>query len=556
MFCTLPVAALAFVASTSVMQVPDPRPAHHVVDLTGTLDNEDIAAIDRAAQKASSNGELVVVVVASTDGVVPRDWATAYFNRLRLDTKERNRGVVLMAAIGDRKAEIVVGDGFPALVTNDTDAIMQSVVVANFKRGDARAALVQGAQHIADHVIGAPAAGAAGAAAAAALAKPAPVVSGEVIAASGDARVLALVGERAGRLLIDDAQIFKKGEVESVAAQQSMMSEDMTLIVVTVRDTAPLSRSTFAHGLAHRLGLHDTSARTSRDVLVVVGSGVPKPSKGKKPKATAPSTGPSIDIVLGAALPADVHDLGRTTNEWRVRVDKGMSLSESTLATLSELKFLPMAVAMAEAEAKRAAAAAAQEQESNAAWRAQLAASAAEQEARDQNAFLRDDNPLAWGAGGAGLLGIVFAGREVMRRRPRSCKQCKVPMRRLGEELDDQHLKDGEKAEERLGSVDYDIWSCAQCGSVLKTRWGAIFTSYSKCGSCSWKTMKSTSRTITAATTSSTGLAEVTESCQHCSHHRTYTRVIPRVQQSSSSSSGGRSGGGGFSSGRGSSGSW
>src|SRR5688500_16279974 len=122
MFCTgLPLAALAFVAATSVMDAPDPRPAHHVVDLTGTLNADDIAAIDGAARTASSNGELVVVVVPSTDGTNPRQWTTAYFNRLRLDHTERNRGVVLMAAINDRKAEIVVGDGFPGDVTATTD---------------------------------------------------------------------------------------------------------------------------------------------------------------------------------------------------------------------------------------------------------------------------------------------------------------------------------------------------------------------------------------------------------------------------------------------------
>ena len=109
-----PFALAALVVSTSVMDVPDPRPAHQVVDLTGTLTADDIAAIDASALRGATNGELLVVVVPSTDGANPRQWTTALFNRLRLDPTPRNRGVVLMAAINDRKAEIVVGEGYPS----------------------------------------------------------------------------------------------------------------------------------------------------------------------------------------------------------------------------------------------------------------------------------------------------------------------------------------------------------------------------------------------------------------------------------------------------------
>src|SRR5690349_16357034 len=108
------VAALALASSiavplareaTPVRDVPDPRPAHHVVDLTGTLTSADVAAIDRAARDASRRGELFVAVVSSTDGVDSRRWATSLSNRMRLDPQARNRGVLLMAALGDRKAE-------------------------------------------------------------------------------------------------------------------------------------------------------------------------------------------------------------------------------------------------------------------------------------------------------------------------------------------------------------------------------------------------------------------------------------------------------------------
>jgi uncharacterized protein len=85
-----------------------------------------------------------------------------------------------------------------------------------------------------------------------------------------------------------------------------------------------------------------------------------------------------------------------------------------------------------------------------------------------------------------------------------------------------------------------------------------MFTSYASCSGCGAKTLKSETTTVTSATTTSEGLARVDESCAHCSYTNSYTRTIPRVQESSSSSSGSSSSSssGGSSSGGGSSGSW
>jgi uncharacterized protein len=127
-------------------------------------------------------------------------------------------------------------------------------------------------------------------------------------------------------------------------------------------------------------------------------------------------------------------------------------------------------------------------------------------------------------------------------------------MERLDEAADDAHLTEAEKVEERVKSVDYDVWACPSCSETLKLRYGTFFTSYARCPRCEAKTLRSTTRTVQAATTSSSGLARVTENCAHCPHSHTYTKTIPRVSQSRSSSSSGRSGG--SSSGRGSSGSW
>jgi uncharacterized protein len=123
-------------------------------------------------------------------------------------------------------------------------------------------------------------------------------------------------------------------------------------------------------------------------------------------------------------------------------------------------------------------------------------------------------------------------------------------MARLDEVADNAHLTAAEKVEERVGSVDYDIWSC-RCGQSVKLRYGSWLSSYGKCGQCQAKTLEATTTTLVGATTSSSGRARVDERCAHCNFSRSYERTIPRIQRSSSSSSSR-----GSSSGRGSSGSW
>jgi uncharacterized protein len=347
---------LAAPAAGAVTQdkLADPRPRSAVLDLTGTLAAEDVAAIDALAGRARDGGELMVVVIDSVSGAVPRTFTTELFNRWGLDDRERNRGVMLLAALTDRKAEIVVGDGYPDSVVSVTDRIMRDTVVARFKAGRPREAIVDGARAIVDQVI-----------------------------------------------------LRSRGTVTSTVAPP----------VANYRPPAP------AAGAAPE-GLFARMAYGAMDHPLPVGG------------------------ALGGAV-----------------------------------------------------------------------------------------------AGGALL-------RRYLRNRPRACPACKTPMTRLQEIADDAHLTSGEKAEEGVGSVDYDVWAC-QCGQTLKLRYGALFTSYGRCKSCQARTLKVTTTTVVSATTSSEGRARVDERCAHCGYSNTYHRSIPRVQRSSSSSSSR-----GSSSGRGSSGSW
>ena len=153
-------------------------------------------------------------------------------------------------------------------------------------------------------------------------------------------------------------------------------------------------------------------------------------------------------------------------------------------------------------------------------------------------------------------LGSILGIRKWRRHRRRRCPACQALMVCLAEAEDDALLEAGQQAEERVGSVDYDVWKCESCSHHFTLRYPKWFSSFDKCPQCHNRTKSSTETVIERATTSSTGSANVVEQCAFCSFRREYTKVLPRIESSSSSGSrssgsssfgGGRSGGGGAS---------
>ena len=170
-----------------------------------------------------------------------------------------------------------------------------------------------------------------------------------------------------------------------------------------------------------------------------------------------------------------------------------------------------------------------------------------------------------WGVfivgGLSALIFGIFSLRNWRRSRERDCPVCGQQLHRLSEEQDDVYLTSGQRLEEVLGSIDYDVWKCDNCNHHDILPYEKWFSGYHDCPNCAYKTLFSYTTTIRRATTYSTGLKEIVRDCEHCEYRDTETAVIPMISDSnsgssSSSFSGGGSSGGGFSSGGGSSGSW
>ncbi|OFW29189.1 MAG: hypothetical protein A3H97_07200 [Acidobacteria bacterium RIFCSPLOWO2_02_FULL_65_29] len=143
-------------------------------------------------------------------------------------------------------------------------------------------------------------------------------------------------------------------------------------------------------------------------------------------------------------------------------------------------------------------------------------------------------------------LGSVVGFRRWRRYRRRRCPECQSVMARLEEAEDDSLLDKGAQAEERIGSVDYDVWKCPTCSHHFTLRYAKWLSRYGKCPQCHNRTKSSTETVIERATTSSSGSARVEERCAFCSYRAEYTKVLPIIVVSSSSSSSGGSSGSSF----------
>ena len=160
--------------------------------------------------------------------------------------------------------------------------------------------------------------------------------------------------------------------------------------------------------------------------------------------------------------------------------------------------------------------------------------------------------------GGLGTIGLGAGGfvqyRRFQRRKPRPCPKCGTMMVRLDEVADDDKLDQGAKAEERIGSIDWDVWECPACSETLHLPYKKMFSGHEDCPQCKRRTVEVGGRqTLRAATTTASGLATVKRLCKHCGHSWITQVTLPRISTSTGSSSGGsRSGGGGSSFGGGS----
>lgn len=483
---------------------PPPK-GHFTLDLTSTLDPGTVASLDAIAEAIDQTGfgQLGVVVVETTSGVPPRTFATNLFNHWGIGHGVRNDGVLILLALKDRKAELVVGSSNP-LSQAETDVIMARDIVANMKRSDPNGAVKAAAKAVQAGL-------------------------------AGNAHALL------------PAQGPASPQVDAVLApyvRKEKAFPDFTprRWVIDLADAlSPSQRSQLEVLSAEVYG-----AGKGRLVFLLVSSSASWPSLRQLTQALEGQLGPSqLGIV---AFNAETKEAS-------------VELPDALTRTAWERNQLAAVQA-----SMREASTGLQALERGGAFAAQALQHGIPP--RPMNDVLKEAferfATLFWG----GLGGLALLGTYLLRRwnrlRARGCERCGQPRERLGETADDAHLSSGQRTEESLGSVDYDVWWCARCNDPLVLRYATFFSRYRGCPSCQFKTARSSSNTLSYATESSEGLVEVTTTCNNCNHRSSTTHTTARLSStsssdwssSSSSSSSDSSWGGGSSSGGGSSGSW
>jgi uncharacterized protein len=155
----------------------------------------------------------------------------------------------------------------------------------------------------------------------------------------------------------------------------------------------------------------------------------------------------------------------------------------------------------------------------------------------------------------AGLLALGTRLFQIWQRRyPPDCPVDGNRMVLLPEDQDDARMLPGQTVEERVGSVDHDVWTCPSCNHVTIRSYRRWFSQYGACRTCNFRTLQGTTTILQEATKSSSGLKRIDYNCHNCSSAYSETKTIPKIKESSGS---GRSSfGGGRSSGGGASGRW
>jgi len=165
-------------------------------------------------------------------------------------------------------------------------------------------------------------------------------------------------------------------------------------------------------------------------------------------------------------------------------------------------------------------------------------------------------------AGGAAA--SAFGAGRYARYHKRRCPSCQTTMIRLDEVSDDVHLDSGQKVEELLQSVDYDVWKCPTCNFHTLQGYNRWASGFGQCPKCNYRTLKTDSQTISQPTYTSTGEKRITRDCRHCKYHTAERVTLPMLTRtedttstySSSHSSSSHTSSGGHSSGGGASGKW
>lgn len=146
-------------------------------------------------------------------------------------------------------------------------------------------------------------------------------------------------------------------------------------------------------------------------------------------------------------------------------------------------------------------------------------------------------------------LWLVWVMKRI-RNHKRNCPNCGNIMRKLDEQTDNNYLTPAQDMEERLNSIDYDVWLCDHCGEKDVIPYVNRHSSYTECPNCHARTLEPAgNRIIQQPTTAREGRGERLYMCRNCGRHVSKPYMIAKLAAPVVIVGGGgfgRGGGGGF----------
>lgn len=135
-----------------------------------------------------------------------------------------------------------------------------------------------------------------------------------------------------------------------------------------------------------------------------------------------------------------------------------------------------------------------------------------------------------------------------LRDHKRFCPNCGARLVKIDEVHDNDYLTPAQDAEERISSVDYDVWRCPDCGYMEILPYVNKSAPFETCEACGARTAKYTgNQVLREPTTAHEGLGVRRFHCLHCGHDQekmyNIAKLPPVVVVGGG---GGRGSGGGF----------
>lgn len=117
-----------------------------VTDAADVIDPADRARINKLAKALLRDKQIPIVVltVPALDGQTVETYSTALFNAWGIGSETHNYGMLLVVAMGDRRARIELGAGWGRIGDLDARKIMDTLIVPRFKEGEFSAGILEG----------------------------------------------------------------------------------------------------------------------------------------------------------------------------------------------------------------------------------------------------------------------------------------------------------------------------------------------------------------------------------------------------------------------------